>query len=307
QNGGQIGINGFGRISRLVTRAAITSGNVKVAAINDPFIDLDHMAYMFKHDSTHGMWKHEEVKAEDGKLVIGNMHIMVSHEYEYMLVESTGVFTTIEQASAHLKGGAKRVVISSPSADVPTFVMGVNHDKSMKVVSNASCTTNCLAPPRQGHQRQLCTVHAVTTTQKTVDCPSRKTWRDGRGATQNIIPTSIGAAKAVGRVIPELSGKLTAMAFRVPTPNVSVVDLTVCLEKPAKYDDIKAAAEGPMKGILACKHSLSAQVVSTDFNGDPRSSIFDASSGIALNDNFVKLVSWGVEVGYRQKVAVMQH
>uniref|UniRef100_A0A671X1P4 Glyceraldehyde-3-phosphate dehydrogenase n=1 Tax=Sparus aurata TaxID=8175 RepID=A0A671X1P4_SPAAU len=282
----KIGINGFGRIGRLVTRAAASGGKVEVVAINDPFIDLDYMVYMFKYDSTHGVWKHGEVKAEGGKLVIGNMHITVYHERDPTnikwgdagadyVVESTGVFTTIEKASAHLKGGAKRVVISAPSADAPMFVMGVNHEKydnSMKV--------------------------------KTVDGPSGKLWRDGRGASQNIIPASTGAAKAVGKVVPELNGKLTGMAFRVPTPNVSVVDLTVRLEKPAKYDDIKkvvkAAAEGPMKGFLAYTED---QVVSTDFNSDPHSSIFDAGAGIALNEHFVKLVSWyDNEFGYSNRV-----
>uniref|UniRef100_G3Q4G2 Glyceraldehyde-3-phosphate dehydrogenase n=1 Tax=Gasterosteus aculeatus aculeatus TaxID=481459 RepID=G3Q4G2_GASAC len=293
----KIGINGFGRIGRLVTRAAASGGKVEVVAINDPFIDLEYMVYMFKYDSTHGVWKLGEVKADGGKLVIGNMHITVFHEKDPAnikwgdagadyVVESTGVFTTIEKASAHLKGGAKRVVISAPSADAPMFVMGVNHEKydsSMKVVS---------------------TVHAITATQKTVDGPSGKLWRDGRGASQNIIPASTGAAKAVGKVVPELNGKLTGMAFRVPTPNVSVVDLTVRLEKPAKYDDIKkvikAAAEGPMKGILGYTED---QVVSTDFNGDTRSSIFDAGAGIALNDHFVKLVSWyDNEFGYSHRV-----
>ncbi|XP_030596559.1 glyceraldehyde-3-phosphate dehydrogenase-like [Archocentrus centrarchus] len=321
----KIGINGFGRIGRLVTRAAVTGGKVEVVAINDPFIDLEYMAYMFKYDSTHGTWKHGEVKTEDGRLVIGNMHIMVFHERDPAsikwcdagvdyVVESTGVFTTIEKASAHLKGGAKRVVISAPSADAPMFVMGVNHEKynnSLKVVSNASCTTNCLAPLAKVINDNfgiveglMSTVHAVTATQKTVDGPSGKMWRDGRGASQNIIPASTGAAKAVGKVIPELNGKLTGMAFRVPTPNVSVVDLTVRLEKPAKYEDIKrvvkAAAEGPMKGILGYTED---QVVSTDFNSDPHSSIFDAGAGIALNNNFVKLVSWyDNEFGYSSRV-----
>ncbi|MFT7815948.1 glyceraldehyde-3-phosphate dehydrogenase-like [Arapaima gigas] len=275
----KVGINGFGRIGRLVTRAAVQSGKVEVVAINDPFIDLDYMAYMFKYDSTHGRFR-GEVKVEGGKLVIGGKAI-----------------------TAHLKGGAKRVIISAPSADAPMFVMGVNHekyDKSLTVVSNASCTTNCLAPlAKVIHDNftiiegLMSTVHAITATQKTVDGPSGKLWRDGRGAGQNIIPASTGAAKAVGKVIPELNGSLTGMAFRVPTPNVSVVDLTVRLEKPAKYDEIKkvvkAAADGPLKGVLGYTEE---QVVSTDFNGDSHSSIFDASAGIALNDHFVKLVTW---------------
>uniref|UniRef100_A0A674B1G0 Glyceraldehyde-3-phosphate dehydrogenase n=1 Tax=Salmo trutta TaxID=8032 RepID=A0A674B1G0_SALTR len=320
-----LGINkgsGFGRIGRLVTRAAAKSGKVEVVAINDPFIDLDYMVYMFKYDSTHGVWKHSEVKQEGGKLIIGNLHITVFHERDPTaikwgeagadyVVESTGVFTTIDKASAHLQGGAKRVIISAPSADAPMFVMGVNHEKydnSLKVVSNASCTTNCLAPIAKVINDNfgiveglMSTVHAVTATQKTVDGPSGKLWRDGRGASQNIIPASTGAAKAVGKVIPD---KLTGMAFRVPTPNVSVVDLTVRLEKAAPYDEIKkvikAAAEGPMKGILGYTED---QVVSTDFNSDCRSSIFDAGAGIALNDHFVKLVSWyDNEFGYSNRV-----
>uniref|UniRef100_A0AAX7UJF3 Glyceraldehyde-3-phosphate dehydrogenase n=1 Tax=Astatotilapia calliptera TaxID=8154 RepID=A0AAX7UJF3_ASTCA len=307
----------FGRIGRLVTRAAVAGGKVEVVAINDPFIDLEYMAYMFKYDSTHGTWKHGEVKTEGGKLVIGNMHIMVFQERDPAnikwgdagvdyVVESTGVFTTIEKASAHLKGGAKRVVISAPSADAPMFVMGVNHEKynnSLTVVSS-HCWDDLILPLNNLYLLFQSTVHAVTATQKTVDGPSGKMWRDGRGASQNIIPASTGAAKAVGKVIPELNGKLTGMAFRVPTPNVSVVDLTVRLEKPAKYEDIKktikAAAEGPMKGILGYTED---QVVSTDFNSDPHSSIFDAGAGIALNDNFVKLVSWyDNEFGYSNRV-----
>uniref|UniRef100_A0A8C4F4R5 Glyceraldehyde-3-phosphate dehydrogenase n=1 Tax=Dicentrarchus labrax TaxID=13489 RepID=A0A8C4F4R5_DICLA len=318
-----LGINRFGRIGRLVTRAAAQGGKVEVVAINDPFIDLDYMVYMFKYDSTHGVWKHGEVKAEGGKLIIvcfqDPANIKWSDAGVDYVVESTGVFTTIEKASAHLKGGAKRVVISAPSADAPMFVMGVNHDKyenSMKVVSNASCTTNCLAPIAKVVNDNfgiveglMSTVHAITATQKTVDGPSGKLWRDGRGASQNIIPASTGAAKAVGKVVPELNGKLTGMAFRVPTPNVSVVDLTVRLEKPAKYDDIKkvikAAAEGPMRGILGYTED---QVVSTDFNSDPRSSIFDAGAGIALNDHFVKLVSWyDNEFGYSNRVCDLVH
>jgi len=327
----KVGINGFGRIGRLVTRAALLHHpKCEIVAINDPFIDLDYMVYMFKYDSTHGPFK-GEVKAVDGKLVINGHAITVFHERNpadikwgdagaTYVVESTGVFTTIEKASAHLKGGAKRVVISAPSADAPMFVMGVNHEKydnSLLVVSNASCTTNCLAPVAKVINDNfgiieglMTTVHAVTATQKTVDGPSGKLWRDGRGAAQNIIPASTGAAKAVGKVLPELNGKLTGMAFRVPTPNVSVVDLTVRLEKAAPYDAIKKvikeAAEGPMKGVLKYTED---QVVSTDFNGDCHSSIFDAGAGIALNDHFVKLVSWyDNEYGYSNRVCdLMAH
>ncbi|NP_001080768.1 glyceraldehyde-3-phosphate dehydrogenase L homeolog [Xenopus laevis] len=326
----KVGINGFGRIGRLVTRAAFMSGKVQVVAINDPFIDLDYMVYMFKYDSTHGRFK-GTVKAENGKLIINDKEITIFQERdpsnikwgdagaEYV-VESTGVFTTKDKASLHLKGGAKRVIISAPSADAPMFVVGVNHEKydnSLTVVSNASCTTNCLAPLAKVINDNfgiveglMTTVHAYTATQKTVDGPSGKLWRDGRGAGQNIIPASTGAAKAVGKVIPELNGKLTGMAFRVPVPNVSVVDLTCRLKKPAKYDDIKAAvkaaAEGPMKGILQYTQD---QVVSTDFNGCTYSSIFDADAGIALNEHFVKLVSWyDNECGYSQRVVdLMAH
>ncbi|XP_068614126.1 glyceraldehyde-3-phosphate dehydrogenase [Brachionichthys hirsutus] len=320
----KVGINGFGRIGRLVTRAAFTSKKVEIVAINDPFIDLEYMVYMFKYDSTHGRYK-GEVKVVGDKLVIDGHKISVFHERDpanikwgdagaQYVVESTGVFTTIEKASAHLKGGAKRVIISAPSADAPMFVMGVNNEKysnSLSVVSNASCTTNCLAPLAKVINDNfgiveglMSTVHAITATQKTVDGPSGKLWRDGRGAGQNIIPASTGAAKAVGKVIPALNGKLTGMAFRVPTPNVSVVDLTVRLEKPANYEDIKkavkTAADGPMKGILGYTDH---HVVSSDFNGDSHSSIFDAGAGIALNDHFVKLVSWyDNEFGYSNRV-----
>uniref|UniRef100_A0A673A7M0 Glyceraldehyde-3-phosphate dehydrogenase n=1 Tax=Sphaeramia orbicularis TaxID=375764 RepID=A0A673A7M0_9TELE len=316
----KVGINGFGRIGRLVTRAAFHSKVVEIVAINDPFIDLEYMVYMFQYDSTHGRFK-GEVKVEGDKLVIDGHKITVFHERDpanikwgdagaQYVVESTGVFTTIEKASLHLKGGAKRVIISAPSADAPMFVMGVNHEKynnTLQVVRCIESSINPICYPFSDHQS---TVHAITATQKTVDGPSGKLWRDGRGASQNIIPASTGAAKAVGKVIPELNGKLTGMAFRVPTPNVSVVDLTVRLEKPAKYDDIKKvvkdAAEGPLKGILGYTDH---QVVSTDFNGDCHSSIFDAGAGIALNDHFVKLVSWyDNEFGYSNRVCdLMAH
>ncbi|XP_077323246.1 glyceraldehyde-3-phosphate dehydrogenase [Lithobates pipiens] len=320
----KVGINGFGRIGRLVTRAAFASGKVDVVHINDPFIDTQYMTYMFKYDSTHGRFK-GDVKAENGKLIINGKSITVTNERDPSaikwaesgadyVVESTGVFTTTEKASAHLKGGAKRVIISAPSADAPMYVVGVNHesyDKANKVVSNASCTTNCLAPLAKVINDNfgiveglMTTVHAYTATQKCVDGPSGKLWRDGRGAGQNIIPASTGAAKAVGKVIPALNGKITGMAFRVPTPNVSVVDLTVRLSKPAKYEDIKAAvkaaSEGPLKGILGYTDE---EVVSSDFNGDTHSSIFDAGAGISLNEHFVKLVSWyDNECGYSHRV-----
>merc|ERR1712059_16064 len=296
----------------------------EVVAVNDPFISLDYMVYMFKYDSTHGKFD-GEVK-EDGKfLYVNGQKITVFNEKdpanidwasagaEYV-VESTGVFTTTDKALAHAKGGAKKVVISAPSADAPMFVMGVNHteyDPSLKVVSNASCTTNCLAPIAKVINDNfglveglMTTVHAMTATQKTVDGPSGKDWRGGRGAGQNIIPSSTGAAKAVGKVIPELNGKLTGMAFRVPTPDVSVFDLTVRIEKEATYEEIckviKEASVGCMKGYLGYTDK---DVVSTDFYGDPRSSIFDAKAGIQLSKTFVKLVSWyDNEMGYSNRV-----
>jgi len=320
---GKIGINGFGRIGRLVLRAAVEKG-ATVVAINDPFIPLDYMVYMFKYDSTHGKFK-GEVK-EDGKfLYVNGNKITVFNERdpanidwasagaEYV-VESTGVFTTTDKALAHTKGGAKKVIISAPSADAPMFVMGVNHekyDKSLQVVSNASCTTNCLAPLAKVINDKygiieglMTTVHATTATQKTVDGPSGKDWRGGRGAAQNIIPSATGAAKAVGKVIPELNGKLTGMAFRVPTPDVSVVDLTVRIQTEASYEDIcktiKDASEGSLKGFLGYTDE---DVVSTDFIGDVRSSIFDAKAGIQLSKTFVKLVSWyDNEMGYSNRV-----
>merc|ERR1712241_165562 len=318
-----IGINGFGRIGRLVLRAAMAKG-AKVVAVNDPFIDLDYMVYMFKYDSTHGQYK-GEVAAVDGKLVVDGNAITVFSERDpaaipwgsvgaTYVVESTGVFTTLEKAGAHHKGGAEKIVISAPSADAPMFVMGVNeesYNKDMKIVSNASCTTNCLAPLAKVINDNfgiveglMTTVHAVTATQKTVDGPSGKDWRGGRGAAQNIIPASTGAAKAVGKVIPVMNGKLTGMAFRVPTPDVSVVDLTARLEKKASYEDIKAAikkaSENELKGIMGYTED---DVVSSDFIGDQHSSIFDAKAGISLNDNFVKLVSWyDNEFGYSCRV-----
>lgn len=320
----KVGINGFGRIGRLVARAMIEKGGVTLVAVNDPFIDLEYMVYMFKYDTVHGRFK-GTVEAKDGKLMINGQPISVHGERdpnnipwgsdgaEYV-VESTGVFTTLEKAKAHFTKGAKKVVISAPSADAPMFVMGVNEEKytsDLNIVSNASCTTNCLAPlakivnDKWGiSQGLMTTVHATTATQKTVDGPSNKDWRGGRAASCNIIPSSTGAAKAVGKVIPELNGKLTGMAFRIPAADVSVVDLTCCLAKPAKYADIKAAikeaAEGPMKGIMGYTEE---DVVSSDFIGDHQSSIFDAKAGIALNDNFVKLVSWyDNEYGYSCRV-----
>jgi glyceraldehyde 3-phosphate dehydrogenase len=319
----KVGINGFGRIGRLVFRCALEKG-VQVVAINDPFIPADYMAYMFKYDSTHGRFK-GEVSHQEGKLIVNGHAISVFTEKEpskipwgqlgaEYIVESTGVFTTVEKCQPHIQAGAKKVVITAPSADAPMFVMGVNEDKytgKETVISNASCTTNCLAPlAKVIHEKfgiveaLMTTVHSYTATQKTVDGPSHKDWRGGRGAAQNIIPSSTGAAKAVGKVIPDLNGKLTGMAFRVPTPNVSVVDLTARLNKGAKYEEIcaaiKEAANGPLKGILAYTDE---EVVSTDFIGDTNSSVFDAKAGISLNDNFVKLVAWyDNEYGYSHRV-----
>lgn len=320
-----VGINGFGRIGRLVLRACLEKG-LRVVAINDPFIDLNYMAYMFQYDSTHGRFP-GEVKAEGGKLVVDGAEICVFQCMKpadipwgaagaLYVVESTGVFLSVEKASAHLQGGARRVVISAPSPDAPMFVMGVNEEsyepESMSVVSNASCTTNCLAPLAKVihhnfgiEEGLMSTVHAVTATQRTVDGPSGKAWRDGRGAHQNLIPAATGAARAVGRVIPELNGKLSGMAFRVPVPDVSVLDLTCRLSTPTTYEAIKeavrSAAVGPMKGILGyCEE----QVVSSDFVGDRRSCVFDAAAGIALSDCFVKLVAWyDNEFGYSSRVA----
>jgi glyceraldehyde 3-phosphate dehydrogenase len=318
-----VGINGFGRIGRLVLRAAATREDIKVVAIND-LLDIDYIAYLFKYDSTHGRFN-GTVEVKDGKLIVNGNEIRVTAERNPedlawgdvnadVVIESTGLFLTKESAQKHIAAGAKKVVISAPSKDdTPMFVMGVNHAKyaGETIVSNASCTTNCLAPIAKVlndafgiKDGLMTTVHSTTATQKTVDGPSMKDWRGGRGASQNIIPSSTGAAKAVGKVIPELNGKLTGMAFRVPTANVSVVDLTVNLEKPANYEKIcevmKTASEGPLKGILGYTEDA---VVSQDFIGDTLSSIFDATAGISLNDSFVKVVAWyDNEVGYSNRV-----
>ncbi|MEX2606543.1 MAG: type I glyceraldehyde-3-phosphate dehydrogenase [Kiritimatiellia bacterium] len=309
----KVGINGFGRIGRLVLRASMDNPAVEVVGVNDPFIDLDYMVYMIKYDTIHGRFD-GTVELADGKLMVNGKEVKVYNEMDPAnikwsdcgadyVVESTGVFTTTEKASAHLKGGAKKVIISAPSADAPMFVMGVNENSytsDMNVISNASCTTNCLAPLAKVVNDNfgiieglMTTVHAVTATQKTQDGPSKKDWRGGRAAGWNIIPSSTGAAKAVGKVIPALDGKLTGMAFRVPTATVSVVDLTCRLEKGATYDEIKAvikaASEGPMKGVLGYTED---DVVSTDFIHHPETSVFDANAGIALTDNFVKLIAW---------------
>jgi len=320
----KVGINGFGRIGRLVMRAAKNNPNVQVVAVNDPFIPPDYMAYMLKYDSTHGRFDGTVSHGADSITVDGTT-VQVTNEKDPsaipwgkagadFVVESTGIFTSEEKAGLHIKGGAKKVVISAPSPDAPMFVMGVNSDTyaGQNIVSNASCTTNCLAPlAKVIHENYgitkglMSTVHAVTATQQVVDGPSVKDWRGGRGACFNIIPSGTGAAKAVGKVLPSLNGVLTGMAFRVPTCDVSVVDLTVTLEKGASYKDIcatiKAASETPgLKGVLAYTED---EVVSTDFIGDAHTSIFDAKAGIALDDNFVKLVSWyDNEWGYSNKV-----
>ncbi|MCL2386039.1 MAG: type I glyceraldehyde-3-phosphate dehydrogenase [Defluviitaleaceae bacterium] len=328
----KVGINGFGRIGRLAFRYATSLDDVEVVAINDPFVDLEYMVYMLKYDSTHGPFP-GEVKAEGGKLVVNGKKISLYAEknpadikwvndgVEYV-AECTGIFLTQDSAKAYLDAGVKKVVLSAPAKDdTPTFVMGVNHEKytsDLKIVSNASCTTNCLAPLAKVINDNfgiveglMTTVHATTATQKTVDGPSQKDWRGGRAAAANIIPSSTGAAKAVGLVLPELKGKLTGMAFRVPTTNVSVVDLTVRLAKPATYDQIKsvmkAASESPeLKGIVGYTEDA---VVSTDFIGEKCTSVFDASAGISLTDNFVKLVSWyDNEWGYSCKlIELMRH
>jgi len=320
----KIGINGFGRIGRLAFRAAMERSDIEVVGIND-LVEPDYMAYMLKYDSTHGQFK-GTIAVEGGHLVVNGKTIRVTAEKDpanlkwaevgaEVIIESTGLFLTQETAQKHIDAGAKKVVMSAPAKDdTPTFVMGVNHwtlKPEQTIVSNASCTTNCLAPiakvlnDKFGIEEGLMsTIHAVTATQKTVDGPSHKDWRGGRGAYQNIIPSSTGAAKAVGLVLPELKGKLTGMSFRVPVADVSVVDLTVRLKTPATYEQVKAAmkeaSEGAMKGILGYTED---EVVSEDFKGDARTSIFDAKAGIALNDNFVKVVSWyDNEWGYSNKL-----
>ncbi len=319
----KLGINGFGRIGRFVFRASCERDDIEVVAIND-LIDVDYMAYMLKYDSTHGRFS-GSVEVEGGQLMVNGKPIRVTAERDPeaiawgdldidVVVEATGIFLTDETARKHIKAGAKKVVLTGPSKDAtPMFVMGVNHDSytGQDIVSNASCTTNCLAPlakvlnDKWGIKDGLMTtVHATTATQKTVDGPSAKDWRGGRGASQNIIPSSTGAAKAVGKVIPELNGKLTGMSFRVPTTNVSVVDLTVNLENAATYEEIKAemkrASENELTGVLGYTEEA---VVSQDFIGETRTSVFDAGAGIALTDTFVKLVSWyDNEIGYSNKV-----
>lgn len=325
----KIGINGFGRIGRLAFRAALQRDDIEVVGIND-LVDPDYMAYMLKYDSTHGKFE-GTVEEKDGHLVVNGKTIRVTAEKDpanlkwdevgaEVILECTGFFLSKELAQKHIDAGAKKVVLSAPAKDdTPTFVMGVN-DKKLKadqtIVSNASCTTNCLAPMAKILNDNfgiieglMTTVHAVTATQKTVDSPSQKDWRGGRGAYQNIIPSSTGAAKAVGLVLPEVNGKLTGMSLRVPVADVSVVDLTVRLEKPATYEQIKKAfkdaSEGDMKGVVGYTEE---DVVSSDFIGDTRTCIFDAKAGIALNDNFVKVVAWyDNEWGYSNKLIELVH
>lgn len=319
----KIGINGFGRIGRLVLRACANRKNVKVVAVNDPFIDLEYSRYMFTHDTIHGKFD-GECKIKDGKLVVNGNSITFYEEKDPALIpwknqdvdvviEATGKFTKYEDAVKHLEGGAKKVVVSAPGKNMPMFVMGVNEDKytdDIKVLSNASCTTNCLAPlAKVIHENfgiengLMTTVHSITATQLTVDGPSKKDWRGGRAASYNIIPSSTGAAKAVGEVLPELNGKLTGMSFRVPTINVSVVDFIVNLSQPTTYEEIvdavKKASEGELKGILGWTDD---DVVSSDFIGDSRTSIFDVKAGIMKSPTFVKLVAWyDNEWGYSNK------
>lgn len=320
----KIGINGFGRIGNLTFQAALNKGEVEVVAINDPFITADYMAYMVKYDTVHGKFQ-GEVTSKEGALIVNGKEIKVYNEMDPknipwgqngidIVLECSGVFTTIEKANAHLEAGAKKVIISAPSKDAPMFVMGVNNEEykpEMNIISNASCTTNCLAPLAKVINDNfgikdglMTTVHSTTATQKTVDGASKKDWRGGRAASANIIPSSTGAAKAVGKVIPSLDGKLTGMAFRVPTVDVSVVDLTCNLAKPATYEEIcnavKKASENEMKGVI---EYVEDPVVSSDFIHDEHTSIFDSTAGISLTDTFVKLVAWyDNEWGYSNKL-----
>jgi len=327
-----IGINGFGRIGRLVLRASLANPEAKVVAINEPFMDVNYMVYLFKYDSTHGRYK-GTVEAKEGKLVVDGHAITVHAEKDpanikwstgasdangaEVVVESTGIFLTKEKAGVHLHGGAKRVVITAPSPDAPMFVMGVNEDKfknepANAVISNASCTTNCLAPLAKIINNKygiveglMTTVHSITATQKTVDGPSGKDWRAGRSGVNNIIPATTGAAKAVGEVLPELKGKLTGMSIRVSTVDVSVVDLTVRLAKPATYEQIKQTMKEASEDKVLSRYVgyTEDEVVSTDFIGDSHSMTFDAKAGISLNDNFVKLIAWyDNEMGYSHRV-----
>ncbi|TXE15086.1 type I glyceraldehyde-3-phosphate dehydrogenase [Seonamhaeicola algicola] len=325
----KLGINGFGRIGRIAFRVAASRPDVEIVAIND-LLDVEHLAYLLKYDSVHGRFN-GTVDIKNGNLVVNGNEIRITAERNpedlkwdavgaEVVLDCTGIFTTLDKAQAHIKAGAKKVAISAPSADAPMFVMGVNHDKitaADTIVSNASCTTNCLAPLAKVINDNfgiveglMTTVHATTATQMTVDGPSRKDWRGGRSALANIIPSSTGAAKAVGKVIPELNGKLTGMAFRVPTPDVSVVDLTVRIEKSASWDDVKAAlknaSENELKGVLGYTEE---SVVSQDFVSESLTSVFDAGASIALNDNFLKLVSWyDNEFGYSTKlIDLAQH
>ena len=320
----KIGINGFGRIGRLALRAGISQDNIEFTCINDPFIDLEYMVYMLSYDSVHGRFP-GTVEAKDGFLIVNGKKIKISAEKDPALIpwketgaeyviESTGVFTARDKAALHLKAGAKKVIISAPASDIPTFVMGVNHKSytsDMDIVSNASCTTNCLAPLAKVvhdnfgiEEGLMTTIHATTATQKTVDGPSGKDWRAGRGILGNIIPASTGAAKAVGLVIPELKGKLTGVSMRVPCPDVSVVDLTARLKKSASLADIfaamKKASETDYKGII---EYINFEAASTDFLGDKNTCIFDEKACVALNDKFVKLVAWyDNEIGYSSKL-----
>ncbi len=319
----KIGINGFGRIGRIAFRIASKRENVEIVAIND-LLDVNHLAYLLEYDSVHGKYD-GTIEVKDGSLLVNGKAIRVTAERNPedlkwdavgvdVVMDCTGIFTTLDKAGAHLKAGAKKVVISAPSADAPMFVMGVNHTDAKAtdtVVSNASCTTNCLAPLAKVindnfgiEEGLMTTVHAATATQAVVDAPSKKDFRGGRSALNNIIPSSTGAAKAVGKVIPELNGKLTGMAFRVPTADVSVVDLTVKTKKSVSYDELKAvvkkASENELKGVLAYTEE---PVVSQDFVGEHHTSTFDAGAGIALNENFFKLVSWyDNEYGYSSKL-----